>query len=247
METFCTHPSLTSFNPPMFHTSDQSSLAERGRDGAGFGVSTVGFGVSTVLGKLISAIFVFIFALVGSLIGTMTGAFIGQATESGFFRGAAIGAISGAVFSIEVFESTLLLWQSDESGVWSFLYMVDVFSNLLSGRLVRDQVGPVMFSAVENQMSAVERTAEEVPDIFAMDGTKGLSGESVNMLPKMRITATNNVDASGEHIGCSVCLQDFQVGETVRSLPHCQHLFHLPCIDNWLIRHASCPLCRRDI
>lgn len=60
----------------------------------------------------------------GSLIGTMTGAFIGQATESGFFRGAAIGAISGAVFSIEVFESTLLLWQSDESGVWSFLYMV---------------------------------------------------------------------------------------------------------------------------
>lgn len=57
------------------------------------------------------------------------------------------------------------------------------------------------------QMSAVERTAEEVPDIFAMDGTKGLSGESVNMLPKMRITATNNVDASGEHIGCSVCLQ----------------------------------------
>lgn len=57
------------------------------------------------------------------------------------------------------------------------------------------------------QMSAVERTAEEVPDIFATDGTKGLSGESVNMLPKMRITATNNVDASGEQIGCSVCLQ----------------------------------------
>lgn len=61
---------------------------------------------------------------VGSLIGTMTGAFIGHATESGFFRGAAVGAISGAVFSIEVFESSLLLWQSDESGVWSLLYMV---------------------------------------------------------------------------------------------------------------------------
>ncbi|KAJ8629182.1 hypothetical protein MRB53_022505 [Persea americana] len=226
----------------MLHTfsSDQSSLAERGRDGTGFGISTV-------LGKLISAIFVLIFALVGSLIGTMTGAFIGHATESGFFRGAAVGAISGAVFSIEVFESSLLLWQSDESGVWSLLYMVDVFSNLLSGRLVREQVGPVMFSAVQNQMSAVERTAEEVPDIFAMEGTKGLSGESVNMLPKMKITTTNNLDASGEQIGCSVCLQDFQVGETVRSLPHCQHMFHLPCIDNWLIRHASCPLCRCDI
>lgn len=63
METFCTHPSLTSFSPPMLHTfsSDQSSLAERGRDGTGFGISTV-------LGKLISAIFVLIFALGWSLL-----------------------------------------------------------------------------------------------------------------------------------------------------------------------------------
>lgn len=44
-----------------------------------------------------------------------------------------------------------------------------------------------------------------------------------------------------------VCFQDFQLGETVRSLPHCHHMFHLPCIDMWLLRHGSCPLCRRDL
>lgn len=58
----------------------------------------------------------------------MTGALIGQETESGFVRGAAIGAISGAVFSIEVFESSLVLWKSEESGFGCVLYLVTNFS-----------------------------------------------------------------------------------------------------------------------
>lgn len=61
---------------------------------------------------------------VGTLLGAMTGALIGQETESGFVRGAAIGAISGAVFSIEVFESSVVLWRSDESGIGCLLYLV---------------------------------------------------------------------------------------------------------------------------
>ena len=65
---------------------------------------------------------------VGTLLGAMTGALIGQETESGFVRGAAVGAISGAVFSIEVFESSLVLWQSDESGIGCLLYLVSNFS-----------------------------------------------------------------------------------------------------------------------
>lgn len=66
----------------------------------------------------------------------MTGALIGQETESGFVRGAAVGAISGAVFSIEVFESSLLLWQSDESGIGCILYLVRTTYPLLSFSLL---------------------------------------------------------------------------------------------------------------
>lgn len=68
--------------------------------------------------------FFFFSNAVGTLLGAMTGALIGQETESGFVRGAAVGAISGAVFSIEVFESSLVLWQSDESGIGCLLYLV---------------------------------------------------------------------------------------------------------------------------
>lgn len=70
-------------------------------------------------------------SVVGTLLGAMTGALIGQETESGFVRGAAVGAISGAVFSIEVFESSLVLWQSDESGIGCLLYLVSNWLNFV--------------------------------------------------------------------------------------------------------------------
>ncbi|KAI3665334.1 hypothetical protein L6452_43958 [Arctium lappa] len=203
--------------------------------------------VSSIIGNVFSAILTFFFALVGTLLGAMTGALIGQETESGFVRGAAVGAISGAVFSIEVFESSLVLWKSDESGIGCLLYLIDVIVSLVSGRLVRERIGPAMLSAVQSQMGAVETRFDEVHNIFDIGGSKGLTEYSVELIPKIAFSNDNDVDESGERVSCSVCLQDFQVGETVRSLPQCHHMFHLPCIDKWLVRHGSCPLCRRDL
>ncbi|KAL0660380.1 hypothetical protein Bca4012_080965 [Brassica carinata] len=201
------------------------------------------FLVSAVLGTILSAILTFFFALVGTLLGAVTGALIGQETESGFIRGAAVGAISGAVFSIEVFESSLLLWKSNESRFGCLLYLVDVIVSLISGRLVRERIGPAMLSAVQSQMGAADATFDDLSSIFDTGGSKGLTVDVVDKIPKIIITG----DASGNKDSCSVCLQDFQLGETARSLPHCHHMFHLPCIDNWLLRHGSCPMCRRDL
>ncbi|CAJ1930521.1 unnamed protein product [Sphenostylis stenocarpa] len=227
-------------NPCPLRSASLGNLVER--------VKQLGtLAVSAVIGNIFSAILTFCFALVGTLLGALTGALIGQETESGFIRGAAVGAISGAVFSIEVFESSLVLWQSDESGIGCVLYLIDVIASLLSGRLVRERIGPAMLSAVQSQMGAVETSFDEVQNIFDTGGAKGLSGDLVEKIPKIKITTDNNIDASGDRVSCSVCLQDFQLGETVRSLPHCHHMFHLPCIDKWLFRHGSCPLCRRDL
>ncbi|KAF3440351.1 hypothetical protein FNV43_RR18635 [Rhamnella rubrinervis] len=237
---FIAHPSRFSSSSSSSSSSSFGNFVERVKE-------ICNFAVSAILGNVFSAIFTFFFALVGTLLGAMTGALIGQETESGFVRGAAVGAISGAVFSIEVFESSLVLWQSDESGIGCLLYLIDVIASLLSGRLVRERIGPAMLSAVQSQMGAVEISFDEVTNIFDTGGAKGLPGDSVERIPKIKITSKNNVDASGEKASCSVCLQDFQLGETIRSLPHCNHMFHLPCIDKWLLRHGSCPLCRRDL
>ncbi|KAA8531452.1 hypothetical protein F0562_006195 [Nyssa sinensis] len=95
--------------------------------------------------------------------------------------------------------------------------IINVIASLLSGRLVRERIGPAMLSAIQSQMGAVETNFEEVQNIFDTSGAKGLPGDSVEKIPKIEITRDNNVDASGERVSCSVCLQDFQLGETVRN------------------------------
>ncbi|XP_051198541.1 RING-H2 finger protein ATL57-like [Lolium perenne] len=57
----------------------------------------------------------------------------------------------------------------------------------------------------------------------------------------------HNVTGPGEEAAtCSVCLGALQLGETVRLLPVCLHLYHAECIDPWLDAHSTCPICRSD-
>ncbi|KAL6601657.1 hypothetical protein ACP70R_044877 [Stipagrostis hirtigluma subsp. patula] len=128
--------------------------------------------------------------------------------------------------------------------------MLDVIWSLLTGRLVREKVDPAVLSAVESQMSAVESPVlrGDGADIFGTGGTgAGMPRAAIDALPVVKFTEVGDVDAGGELIACSVCLQDFETGERARRLPVCRHTFHLPCIDGWLLRRASCPLCRRAV
>ena len=44
---------------------------------------------------------------------------------------------------------------------------------------------------------------------------------------------------------CSVCLETYREGETVRTIP-CFHTFHAKCIDPWLAEKAECPICKHS-
>ncbi|KAM0521450.1 hypothetical protein ACHAP9_005136 [Verticillium nonalfalfae] len=57
------------------------------------------------------------------------------------------------------------------------------------------------------------------------------------------MSATGAVgNSNDEHLGCTICTEDFNVGEDVRVLP-CNHKYHPGCIDPWLVnvRHDLRP------
>ena len=41
-----------------------------------------------------------------------------------------------------------------------------------------------------------------------------------------------------------MCLSDYQVDEKIKQLPACNHSFHVHCIDEWLAKNVTCPICR---
>ncbi|OXU24842.1 hypothetical protein TSAR_015111 [Trichomalopsis sarcophagae] len=45
---------------------------------------------------------------------------------------------------------------------------------------------------------------------------------------------------------CPVCIRDFETGNTAKALP-CEHNFHKECIEPWLEKTNSCPLCRYEL
>ena len=61
--------------------------------------------------------------------------------------------------------------------------------------------------------------------------------------PDTQASAIPDVDNQG----CSICTEDFEVGQDQRVLP-CDHRFHPACIDPWLLNvSGTCPLCRIDL
>jgi hypothetical protein len=50
-----------------------------------------------------------------------------------------------------------------------------------------------------------------------------------------------------EDIICSVCQDTITTEDDVRRINHCEHSFHVGCIDTWFVRNVHCPVCRHDI
>lgn len=62
------------------------------------------------------------------------------------------------------------------------------------------------------------------------------------------IPTTNSASAAFAQPTCPICLDDFEANESqVRELP-CRHIFHVDCIDPFLLNNSSlCPICKQSV
>ncbi|XP_060211532.1 E3 ubiquitin-protein ligase ATL42-like [Lycium barbarum] len=74
--------------------------------------------------------------------------------------------------------------------------------------------------------------------------SSGIDKTVIESLPFFRFSL---LKGSKKGLECAVCLSSFEDVEVLRLLPKCKHAFHINCIDQWLEKHSSCPLCRHKI
>ncbi|XP_022929946.1 E3 ubiquitin-protein ligase ATL42-like [Cucurbita moschata] len=72
----------------------------------------------------------------------------------------------------------------------------------------------------------------------------GIDKTVIESLPFFRFST---LKGSKQGLECAICLSKFEDIEILRLLPKCKHAFHINCIDHWLERHATCPLCRQGV
>ena len=74
-------------------------------------------------------------------------------------------------------------------------------------------------------------------DAAAENVQQGASEEEIGTIPTVKVAEG---DVEGD---CAICLEPYAAGDELRKLP-CDHTFHKPCLDNWLMINGTCPYCR---
>ncbi|KAM0924371.1 hypothetical protein ACQ4PT_004985 [Festuca glaucescens] len=129
----------------------------------------------------------------------------------------------------------------------SATFIVFVCARLICGRTVRAEsdadAGAAVAAAqamapfdfgVEFRAADLDRTIEHT--------CSGLEPFVVALIPTM--TYSSETFRSKDDAQCSICLGEYNEKEILRIMPTCRHNFHLSCIDTWLQKQTTCPICR---
>lgn len=74
------------------------------------------------------------------------------------------------------------------------------------------------------------------------DTAKGVPQSAIDSLESITVEeGTTFTDC------CPICLEEMIVGEQVKKLPNCTHIFHKLCIDMWLVRSNNCAVCNNIV
>ena len=100
----------------------------------------------------------------------------------------------------------------------------------------------------EDYDSLLQFDEEAGPAVEAMLSNIGASQADIDRCPLRTLDADDelltrrDINVAQQ---CTICLEDFQLGQSVRTVP-CFHSFHRECIDPWLEQRAVCPICKHS-
>ena len=190
--------------------------------------------VSRVAGGVMRALVAGVFGAAGTVAGAVYGllsaAFVDQ-DDDGFVRGTMVGAVAGALVSVDLAHSLLAIW-CRRSDYDDHCYPSSADTPGTAGR-IRRTVGAV------SRLVVLADPHSGRGDRVLFDRT------SVGLSPPVAVVVTKRT--AGQDT-CPICLEGFEAGgDSAGRLPACSHVFHLGCIRRWLLCRSHCPMCRHAV
>ncbi|KAF9599924.1 hypothetical protein IFM89_001870 [Coptis chinensis] len=107
-----------------------------------------------------------------------------------------------------------------------------------------DRMIAIIMIIVDSGTCTKHRIRRDRPRAPRVREFHGMSSRLVRAMPSLIFTAVLEDNSTSRT--CSICLEDYIVGERIRILP-CRHKFHATCVDAWLTSWRTfCPVCKRD-
>ncbi len=110
-------------------------------------------------------------------------------------------------------------------------FLIDFVLNLLNMNYEEEEIETILNYLMNNDTNRY--------------GSPPASKKEIEKLNKYILTK-EKLDNFGIENICSVCKEEFQIGNEMLDLP-CNHYFHKDCLMPWLNQHDSCPVCRFEL
>ncbi|CAE5967951.1 unnamed protein product [Arabidopsis arenosa] len=188
--------------------------------------------MSRTIKRALLGSFIFILASASVVVAAIVGAIEGHTTDIGFLQGSLLGVVAGVITAVQLFGPVL---HGDQP-----LSKVALLRRVVNGKAIMGLVRPFVLKAYQWQIITLDTNYMESSNLYDFNQEKkGLSKSSIVNIPKFYNCSDQQIKSS-----CSICLQDWEEGEVGRKLERCGHIFHMNCIDEWLLRQETCPICR---
>ena len=149
-------------------------------------------------------------------------------------QGLLVSLISGGIAAI--FQSFACIWGRRLAHSEDMLHVTHRDLNNLTGQRMAD--GSIVYVAnIGHLGTQQQRPQQGVP-------AERLASFKTSVLDEQTMRA-KDLDIGGKNSTCVICLDDFEAGARVKTLP-CGHLFHDTCIDQWLQSNTRCPHCNHN-
>ncbi|XP_073271170.1 putative RING-H2 finger protein ATL21B [Primulina huaijiensis] len=103
------------------------------------------------------------------------------------------------------------------------------------------QAGETTLPTISSVPQSTEPTAMQPPRGCE---NVGLDESRIEACTETVVFGESGRNFSGNSNCCAICLENYGHKETIRLITKCEHSFHAGCVEKWLQKNGTCPVCR---